>query len=383
MQRSIKTPVWTGDIDRNSDSLKTTGLMGSLRWWTEAVIRGMGKFACDPVADSCPKPDSSKKISYYCPACLLFGATGRRRMFKLQVNGGTSVFSGDAIKIKPNGRNNGWFLGSGLTGTLNLEFISLSKDFNENMLLVPLAIAVKWGGIGAKTQHGYGVVEFDADFEKLKEGLATLIKLEGETGTNISLPNIKEMFFAKVQFQVTNSNWWLSVDGLDNTKNKWVKSGSVPIAPAVKNWMRFGKEITTRDGKKLQVSPYNEVNKEISLWLFGNPYENSKTSSKINISCAYKINNSNLWEFRIWGWLPTKDLPHGFKREEFLNSLKGSLEGNNSITIPWSTTILGSKVENVKLKVWREFNSARDTVKNESDIDSYLKSLLQGEEGKE
>ncbi len=166
----------------------------------------------------------------------------------------------------------------------------------------------------------------------------------------------------------------------------WVSSGSVPIAPAIKNWLRFGKKITTKEGKKIQVSPFSEVfNKRVSNWLFGNSEENNKTASKINISCAYPVND-NLWEFRIWGWIPKDGIPQGFDRGGFLNSLKQTLRGG-SVKIPWNE-LLGNQTKNHKLKVWREFDSPRDTVKpnardtikpNESNIDDYIQSLLNTE----
>lgn len=87
---SIKTltPIWTGDINSKSDLLLSTGIMGSIRWWTEATLRGLNKFACDPVdnENQCPK-----KTSHYCSAYLIFGATGLRRTFKLIVSGGENI----------------------------------------------------------------------------------------------------------------------------------------------------------------------------------------------------------------------------------------------------------------------------------------------------
>lgn len=395
----IKTPIWTGDIDSKSDSLQSTGIMGSVRWWTEAILRGMGKFTCDPVGDDrCPTKvrKNNQEIVQYCSTCLVFGATGIRKMFKLYMNGGAKIFSGGSINIKPNGRNRGWYLGSGLIGKINLDVITLDKDFEENLILVPLAIAVKWGGLGAKTQHGYGIVDFEnyskIEFDGFKETLHRIIdrekfkklKIEGRSKDNESLPNIKEMFFAKVQFEA-DDGWWKGVDGikgkLEGNKQleDWIQSGSVPISPAIKNWLRFGAKITSRRGKKLQVSPYKEVsNREISQWLFGSSDENNKTSSKINLSCAYHINNS-LWEFRIWGWIPESSPSNGFDRKGFLDNLKKSLDGSCSVNIPWNN-LLGSKTKDHKLKVWREFYSLRDMVKpNENNTDNYLQSLLEGE----
>jgi hypothetical protein len=42
------TPIWTGDAQRKGDTLRETGIIGSLRWWYEALIRGLGGSACDP-----------------------------------------------------------------------------------------------------------------------------------------------------------------------------------------------------------------------------------------------------------------------------------------------------------------------------------------------
>ncbi|WP_228369053.1 MULTISPECIES: type III-B CRISPR module RAMP protein Cmr1 [Pseudothermotoga] len=50
-----KTPIWTGNIDSKSDTIQPTGIMGSLRWWTEDLLRGMNDFACDPTGKTiCP-----------------------------------------------------------------------------------------------------------------------------------------------------------------------------------------------------------------------------------------------------------------------------------------------------------------------------------------
>jgi CRISPR-associated protein Cmr1 len=40
------TPLWTGDAERKPGTLRETGIIGSLRWWYEALIRGLGGTAC-------------------------------------------------------------------------------------------------------------------------------------------------------------------------------------------------------------------------------------------------------------------------------------------------------------------------------------------------
>ena len=45
------TPIWTGGVDGENTTLRETSIIGSLRWWYEALIRGLGGTACDPTSD--------------------------------------------------------------------------------------------------------------------------------------------------------------------------------------------------------------------------------------------------------------------------------------------------------------------------------------------
>ena len=95
------TPIWTGDVDRKCSRIKETGIIGSLRWWYEALIRGFGGYACDPTSDKrCElKQDKFKKAiksgksaqktldEQICPVCQLFGCTGWSRRFRLEISG--------------------------------------------------------------------------------------------------------------------------------------------------------------------------------------------------------------------------------------------------------------------------------------------------------
>jgi len=83
------TNIGTGDADSKSDRLIPTGLMGSIRWWFEVLVRGLGGKACDPTSGSvrCPEgrvkePD---KPGHHCVVCELFGCTGWARKFRLMV----------------------------------------------------------------------------------------------------------------------------------------------------------------------------------------------------------------------------------------------------------------------------------------------------------
>ncbi|RLE42405.1 hypothetical protein DRJ16_04880, partial [Candidatus Woesearchaeota archaeon] len=68
-----------------------------------------------------------------------------------------------------------------------------------------------------------------------------------------------------------------------------------------------------------------------------------------------------------------------FDRDGFLDNLKQTLDGSGPVAVSWDE-LLGDQTESHKLKVWREFDSSRDTVKpNESDIGNYFQSLLEDE----
>ncbi|RLC75505.1 MAG: type III-B CRISPR module RAMP protein Cmr1, partial [Chloroflexi bacterium] len=51
MHLKTLTPLWTGGADRNSDRPRETGLIGSMRWWYEGIVRGMGGRVCNATAD--------------------------------------------------------------------------------------------------------------------------------------------------------------------------------------------------------------------------------------------------------------------------------------------------------------------------------------------
>jgi len=436
MKLDIKalTPLWTGNIDQKSVWLQSTAIVGSIRWWTESILRGINKYVCNPTVHGsksdgrCPE-EGGKNRKYYCSACLIFGATGIRRMFRLYTSGGERIFTRGALNIRPSKRSRGWYLGSGIVGEINLEITPLDTDFDESLVLLPLIIASNWGGIGAKTQHGYGIVKVEnhpkIDFSRFREmiekitdqGRLSKLGIELRHGSNNGLPDFREMFFAKVQFEA-EYDWWKKVNGIaprsqdgyrgyinDPRMRRWIELGSVPIAPSIKNWLRYG------NGSQLWKTNNSNQNRGIENWLFGttericsscygkvrkdesNPRNFwcpncsksiregetfERIASKISISCAYSVND-NLWEFRIWGWIPNKSSPVGFDRNGFLDSFKKALDGSGFLTVPWNE-LLGDQTKKHRLKIWREFDSPRDTAKpNESNINNYIHNLLNAE----
>ncbi len=84
------TNIWTGNASCKGENLVLTGLLGSLRWWFEVLVRGLGGAACDPNATRC-------QAKNHCPVCELFGCTGWARKFRFQVLDETGKTMSSAI----------------------------------------------------------------------------------------------------------------------------------------------------------------------------------------------------------------------------------------------------------------------------------------------
>lgn len=133
--------IWTGTVEfqRKNDRwrevvvnkrLITTCLLGSIRWWFEAVVRGLGGYACDPTDTRCIDGD-------HCVVCELFGCTGWARKFRF-----------DALK---NDKPRGHSLERG--DSFELSFTALRPIRKEEWALLDLTVRLiaKYAAIGGKT----------------------------------------------------------------------------------------------------------------------------------------------------------------------------------------------------------------------------------------
>jgi len=203
------TPLWTGGVDQTCDRLHETGLIGSLRWWYEALVRGLGGYACDPTGED-PKTrcefdtkayEQSKKdgkpeveainagLHSVCPVCYLFGTTGWARLFQLRATEVpmTPLHFRTTLRM-----NQGWlkrvFGGENQNidssqvpyGELRFQFIPRRHDYDadyaKSQIALILRIAAQYGGIGARLQHGFGQFIFPPQLDEisLDKGLQEL-----------------------------------------------------------------------------------------------------------------------------------------------------------------------------------------------------------------
>jgi len=90
------SPLWTANLPGDKQSARLTGWRGSLRWWTEALIRGLGGYACDPSPKGDPcQFDAEAGLRDVCSACRLWGCTGWRGKVKLILTGALGERSPD------------------------------------------------------------------------------------------------------------------------------------------------------------------------------------------------------------------------------------------------------------------------------------------------
>jgi CRISPR-associated protein Cmr1 len=129
------TPIWTGGIEGKGDRLVPSGLLGSIRWWFEVLVRGLGGAACDPSDTQGRCPD---KKGRHCVVCELFGCTGWARKFRLQV-----LDEAGKPKAAPIQKDE----------TFTLCFVPLRPIQPEEWALINLTLRLiaEYGALGGKT----------------------------------------------------------------------------------------------------------------------------------------------------------------------------------------------------------------------------------------
>ncbi len=136
------TDLWTGSVtleEKNGqikektgpDRLVTTGMLGSIRWWFEVLVRGLGGNACDPTDTKCEDRN-------HCAVCELFGCTGWARKFRFEVLDENSDIKRDQITKDQ---------------TFSFRFTSLRPICVEEWTLLDatLRLIAGYGAIGGKT----------------------------------------------------------------------------------------------------------------------------------------------------------------------------------------------------------------------------------------
>lgn len=169
------TPLWTGSVNGRPDRIQLPGIIGSMRWWYEAIVRGLGGWACDPTEGGCIyqcKGGESHAQAYerLCDACRVFGCTGWRRRFSLTIQSGNPMPNQFCLATLDQPKQlNYWWLGRifevAIDQPLPWADVNLRVQFMpeaahlEKACKGLLSLMAHYGGLGAKTQYGFG--QFD------------------------------------------------------------------------------------------------------------------------------------------------------------------------------------------------------------------------------
>jgi len=260
------TDLWTGDANRDGGRTTPTGLLGSLRWWFEVLVRGLGGTACDPSPQGNPCPDREGRR---CIVCELFGCTGWGRKFRFDVRDGSGTIMKDQIK------RNAEFV---------LRFTPLRPigPAEWTLLDLTLRLIADYGAIGGKT------VLKPSD-EVNRSGLPHhrdygIVKVEQR-------PNIQPQSQADLEGYVRNGRWrkplqkdfaWASLT------NFWCVEGKY-LARQSANQSTFNKVLGRKEDKAVKGKKGKRVVRwsdllvasqdPVSQWLAGRQQESKKVFS--------------------------------------------------------------------------------------------------------
>lgn len=219
------TPIWTGGSDGKMDRLHETGLMGSLRWWYEVIVRGMGGHACDPSSDKkCAfdkeKFDKSKEKGLplsiclreagLCDACQVFGATGWKRRFRLEITNtdlkdvsfpklqtSGNRYKKDAAKGKPNW----YFSGNAKEGNFTIK-ITPMREFDPALIHGVLRLIQNHSGFASKTQLGCGRIRIVNEPNFDREKFLNIASNISSVGSDKTFPSLQNMFFLNLSSEI-------------------------------------------------------------------------------------------------------------------------------------------------------------------------------------
>jgi CRISPR-associated protein Cmr1 len=247
------TPIWTGDAYRKGDRLIPSGLLGSIRWWFEVLVRGMGGSVCDPTDHDSRCPD---KQGHRCVVCELFGCTGWARKFQFKIVDG----SGQPIQTA---------ISKGQGFVFHFTPLRPIREEEWALLCLTFRLIADYGAIGGRTV-------FKPSDEKHRENMLQ--------HRDYGLFKIKSQPYIKVEegqlCSYIKQSHWRNLDHADfawaSLTNLWCVKGR-HLARQDFNRSTFNKVVGRREDKNKgqTLAIYNESNN----WLAGRQRESKKVFS--------------------------------------------------------------------------------------------------------
>jgi CRISPR-associated protein Cmr1 len=350
--------LWTGSVtleEKNGQikektgpgRLITTGLLGSIRWWLEVLVRGLGGNACDPSPEDrkmnppecrCPnkKVDKANDPGHHCVVCELFGCTGWARKFRFEVldekGNIREVRANAGTKISPQIMKNEKFI---------LRFTPIRPICREEWALLDatLRLIADYGAIGGKTvfkptdepsrakeihHQDFGIVKIEkVDPPITNLNVAEVEKYVRQERWRKPEPKAKDADFAWASLKLfwfvedktlmrekTNASSFNKVLGRKDSK-VCIDCGQVHNPP---NKCPKTKRYPERESEHL----FNK-NDEISKWLAGSQQESKKVFSFKNPARTFGFVKPELIDFptmkdrlqKVWPGLQDSEFREG------------------------------------------------------------------------
>lgn len=269
------TPLYTGGIGQQGDQIHPSNLLGGIRHFSCLVARFLGekdfeKEVWGTAEESEPK---AKQI-----ALKWEWGTSELNNIKL-----TNVIEIPYVDKNNKYKKSQWRFNSAFEGNLTLQISKRDKDIKEkfwNILLISIAIQIRYAMFGSKDQFGLGVLGLvnPEIFEKL------FPKLNADDFKNITNNNdisFSNCFLVRAKFSVKNKENDLLKDRME---------AALKIRSNMRNSLRDllgNKEVSTIIRHRVFGSDIKEKDKE------------NKFASLVNISALYQLNKEDL-ECRIF-----------------------------------------------------------------------------------
>jgi len=319
------TPLWTGGAQAGVvDRIHETGIIGSLRWWFEILVRSVGGKVLSPheailkledykALNAGQKKDPVKlKQCGLCDVSLIFGATNWKRKFRLEIEDRTCDIPLRDIRINTgSGQPAKWFFkGPAREGNLTLKIIPLTRDrnlFDPAIIEGLVQFISDWGGFGARNQMGFGIVKPKPEHHLDTRPLYDYLMRIDECTYNRQLPSLGNMFFARI-----------------TSKEK--KNFAAETTFVLKHALR--KTIEVQEKKTAEPHTMNP-DTPLSRFVMG-AITPEKSAAKIYLSSPFEKEGTNT--IRLWGWLPGESghFSSRLSREGLLDLIYQHLRNNYS-----------------------------------------------------
>lgn len=321
------TPLWTGGIVGNSGQTKETGLIGSLRWWYEGLLRGLGIDACDPGERHCEGLD-------HCAVCDLFGCTGWSRRFRLVAEGlkplplffmsYRSIYASNGnwlIRLYPGGGSDRGrppkFHFSGAQALwadrFSLRIIPTRGNSARicDQISFLLHLIANYGGLGAKTQNGFGQVLIEDSLPVDSIGRSRALIFQNAEKFK-SLPRTPNHFsldrFFSTTYEIKDPAPYSGMELIGHPPADFnFKNHFIPCAFDIRYKSRTYNP-RTRRGQNFGLRPFfmTRFGRTITNALLGETCprgDEDRTASRIHVSHLYKESSRAPFALKVWGHL--------------------------------------------------------------------------------